>query len=337
MELEIGNSFFEDDEGEAELDACSPKENKHQNKEGDEYVVKKVGPLWFDEEVSDSRWLTQVEAERLRDGDQRNCIDEQEGLLSQTKAKADWSFYVKDYCTAAQLYESALQVVPAHNRSVWRQVTDSLSRCHYHLGDFPTALRYAVDLVAPPHCEDASSWQLLASIHEGMLNVKDALICQQRVVVVQNGRPGAWIKLSRACTNYLRSLSDSDSEKDSNHYLELSIDQDVTFSMDGLLAKFFPKVLRNMDSFSSTGHVINENRHCLLVDVTSACSLLWARHLLTSISIQANSEWKQVARQQLEELQGEIDRFALKDLLRSVQKYVPLHLTSLPSPTDIAQ
>ena len=43
--------------------------------------------------------------------------------------------------------------------------------------------------VSPPHCEDALSWQLLANSHAKMLNVKDALLCQQRVVMVQTGRP----------------------------------------------------------------------------------------------------------------------------------------------------
>ena len=325
MELEIGNSFFEDEEEEAELCACNSKEKNHQKKEDAQYVVKKEDHLWFNQEQAS-------ESLRLR-GDQASCIDDQEDLLSRIKARADWSFYMKDHCTAAQLYESGLQHVPAHNRSVGRQITDSLSRCHYHLGDFPTALRHAVKLVAPPHSEDASSWQLLASIHEGMLNVKDTLMCQIRVVMVQHGRPGAWIKLSHACANYSCALSDS--QKDS--ILELSKDQDVISSMDRLLAKFFPKVLHNMDSLFSINDVNSESRIFQLVDVTCACSLLWARHLLTSISIQASPKWKQEAERQLEELQGAMDRFAHKELLRSVQKSISFHFTNHVPPNDNVQ
>ena len=332
MELEIGHSFFEDEEGEAEVCACNSKETKPRREEGYEYVVKKEDPLWFNHVPLDNLGLTKA-AERSRGGDEPSAVDEQEDLLSRTKAKADWSFYMQDYHAAMQLYGASLPLVPAHNRSVRRQVTDSLSRCHYHLGDFPTALKYAVDLVAPPHCEDASSWQLLANIHQEMLNIKDALMCQQRVVMVQNGRPGAWIKLSCACTKYSSVLSDN--QKDSN--LEHCKDQDVASSMVELLTKFFPRVLCNLDSLSSLDYASSENRDRLLVDVTCACSLLWARHLLTSISIQTNPKWKQVAGRQLEELQGEIDTYAHKDLLHSVQKYVALHLTNHLPPTDSAE
>ena len=111
----------------------------------------------------------------------------------------------------------------------------------------------------------------------------------------------------------------------------------MTSSIDKLLAKFFPKVLHNMDSLFSIDDVNSESRIFQLADVTCACSLLWARHLLTSISIQANPKWKQEAERQLEELQGEIDRFAHKELLRSVQKYLSFHFTNHVLPKDNIQ
>lgn len=327
MELELGFSFFEDEEEEAELCACSSKEGNHQREEEAKYVVKKEGHLWFDREET-------AERDKLSNGQPTQCADDQEALLSRIKAKADWSFYKKDYRTALQLYESSLQHVPPHNRSVWRQITDSISRCHYHMGDFPTALKYAVNLVVPPHCEDASSWQLLASIHEKMLNVNDALVCQQRVVIVQSGRPSAWMQLGHACARYSSVLAGSSSRGDPP--LDQPTMKDVTSSMEELLARFFLKVLRNLDSLSSVESVCSESRHVWLIDATCACSLLWARHLLTSISIQASRKWKQEAGRQLEELQGAIDSFPRKEVLRNVQKHVSFFTNHLP-PNDIVQ
>ena len=326
MELELGNSFFEDEDEEAELCACSAKEGNHEREEELEYVVKKEDHLWFNREEA-------AERDKLN-SDQPICADDQEALLSRIKAKADWSFYKEDYRTAVQLYESSLQLVPPHNRSVWRQISDSLSRCHYHMGDFPTALKYAIPLVSPPHCEDASSWQLLANIHAKMLNVKDALLCQQRVVMVQTGRPGAWIQLGHACARYRSTIAGDCCQIDSSP--DQAKTKDVTSKIEELLARFFPKVLRSLDSLSSVESVGSESRHVCMIEAANACSLLWARHLLTSISIQASTKWKQEAGRQLEDLQGAIDSFPHREVLRNVQKYVSFFTNHLP-PNDIVQ
>ena len=110
---------------------------------------------------------------------------DEEGAHVILKYRADLCYHRQQLHTATSLYLTILevrhtnkslsssfheffQILPASNRVVKREVMDSLLRCHLRQGEYRDALRYAAELLAPPHDNDASSWQLMALCHRGI-------------------------------------------------------------------------------------------------------------------------------------------------------------------------
>ena len=63
------------------------------------------------------------------------------------KYRADLYFSLKDYRSAAPLFEQVLVLLPPLNAMVKREVTDSLARCYRHLGAYQRAKERATQLV----------------------------------------------------------------------------------------------------------------------------------------------------------------------------------------------
>ena len=63
------------------------------------------------------------------------------------KYRADFLYHRKRYPAAVATYNRILEILPATNALVRREVTDSLARCQLHLGEYSEALVYAKSLV----------------------------------------------------------------------------------------------------------------------------------------------------------------------------------------------
>ena len=63
------------------------------------------------------------------------------------KYRADLCYSLKDFCSAAALFEQVLELLPPLNAMVKREVTDSLARCYRHLGEHQKAEETAKQMV----------------------------------------------------------------------------------------------------------------------------------------------------------------------------------------------
>lgn len=63
------------------------------------------------------------------------------------KYKADLCYSLKDFSSAAPLFEEVLKLLPPLNAMVKREVIDSLARCYSYLGQHHKAKERAEQLV----------------------------------------------------------------------------------------------------------------------------------------------------------------------------------------------
>lgn len=63
------------------------------------------------------------------------------------KYRADLCYSLKEFRSAASLYEQVLELLPPLNAMVKRETIDSLARCYSHLGEHQLAKERAKQLV----------------------------------------------------------------------------------------------------------------------------------------------------------------------------------------------
>ena len=63
------------------------------------------------------------------------------------KYRADLCYSLKDFSSAAALFEQVLELLPQLNAMVKREITDSLARCYSHLGEHRLAEERAKQMV----------------------------------------------------------------------------------------------------------------------------------------------------------------------------------------------
>ena len=109
-------------------------------------------PQWFLEESCSANKSSQVSSQG---GSFANCEQPQEQSRGQggggdfmlLKYQADLCYSLKEFSSAAGLFEQVLELLPPLNAMVKREVVDSLARCYSHLGQHQLALERAKQMV----------------------------------------------------------------------------------------------------------------------------------------------------------------------------------------------
>jgi tetratricopeptide (TPR) repeat protein len=114
------------------------------------------------------------------------------------KYRADLCYHRRQLKEATLLYLQVLEVLPSSNTTVHREVIDSLTRCYLATGKHHEALQHAKQLVAPPHDNDASSWQLMALCYQALQQTEDHVISLQKCNLLQRHHAPYWLQLAEA-------------------------------------------------------------------------------------------------------------------------------------------
>lgn len=101
---------------------------------------------WFLEESHPANKISQVPS---GGGNFVSCEQPQRGAgdFMLLKYRADLCYSLKDFSSAAVLFEQVLELLPPLNAMVKREVVDSLARCYSHLGQHELAQESAKQMV----------------------------------------------------------------------------------------------------------------------------------------------------------------------------------------------
>ena len=150
--MDIDDSYFESEE-----QACDGSESK-KPKEKESYSARRcelgVSTLIKTYNyVSDRQLCVQWFLEESFPGSFANCERPKEqprvggGDFMLLKYRADLCYSLKEFSSAAGLFEQVLELLPPLNAMVKREVVDSLARCYSHLGQHQLALERAKQMV----------------------------------------------------------------------------------------------------------------------------------------------------------------------------------------------